>query len=109
MPGEIDDQEEKRGARSVPRRLRQSTRRPRHGRDGERRDRVDLGLVGVLPIGEGEGAEQRGGRGRPTQAQPACGVLRQALHHARACDWWTTRKNNPAAAALKSALSRLVR
>ncbi len=46
-----------RGARSVLAPAAPEHRGPRHGRGGERGDGVDLGLVGVLPVGEGEGAE----------------------------------------------------
>ena len=46
--------------------------------DAERRDRIDLGLVAVLPFGECECREECGGGG-PADAQPPCFANEQPL------------------------------
>ena len=56
---EVDDEEQEpvgrgRAAPGAP-----EEAEPADGRDREGRDRVDLGLVRVLPVGEREGADQR--------------------------------------------------
>ena len=62
---QVDDQEEQpRGPRlAVAAAAAPAHRQPRHRADREGRDRVDLGLVAVLPVGEREPAQHRPGRG----------------------------------------------
>ena len=61
-----DEQEQVRRARSAPcPQIAPAHDQPGNRGDAECRDGIDLGLVAVLPAGEGERGEQRGGR-RPT-------------------------------------------
>ena len=57
---EIDDQQDDPEACSLPADRAPAEAEPADEGDGERRDAVDLGLVAVLPLGEGEGGEEPG-------------------------------------------------
>ena len=108
-PGQIHDEEKKRSsARGVPRCCATRCSQPAHRGDGEGRDGVDLGLVRVLPVGEGEGAEQcgRGTRRRCGAPCPPRIPMRRISARKDSC---ATRKKQPAPSALSSALRRLVR
>ena len=78
MPARYTISSSSRPARRLPAPPAPEQREPRHRRDGERGDGVDLGLVGVLPVGEGEGAEHRA-RGRAAEAEPRGSKSRQRL------------------------------
>ncbi len=101
-----DEQQVHRRAPRAPRRA-PSQREPARRRDHEGADGVDLGLVRVLPVGEGERADDR--RRRRTR-QCAIRAPSRPPRRSRLCkDSCTTRNHIPAPAALNVALSRLVR